>query len=235
MANLDYDGFTESVRTILKLRNQQDEAIVREIVEAAVRDLIEEFDSEIGSRTDYTLTVENVMIGDEAEVSRIILPDDCHYVRQVYLNNCLVTPINIADAKMHESDPHSGSIHAFAGRSEDGCMYIEFAELLREDICDVRVLYRVHSSDISYIPEAFKNLVLYAAMYHYRNWYTLDDPAMQSKAEAVYNKYLARMRAEQANQNTNNKRPYEVEWKKMFRFILEGSREDFYSRYTGSN
>ena len=85
MANLDYESFTESIRTVLKLRNSQDDAIVKEITQAAVRDLIEEFDSDVGSRTDFTLKVTQEQLDGVKWVSRIYLPNDALYVRQIYV------------------------------------------------------------------------------------------------------------------------------------------------------
>lgn len=241
MANLNYDDFTESVRAVLKLRNKQDDVIVKEIVEAAVRDVIEEFDSSIGSRIDYCLCIEQVDVGCDKMVSRIYLPDDAHWLVEAYVGDVLITPIDMTDKKFW-SDYNAVStritgLEAFVGRTEGcGTMYIEFAkQICVEDTVEISVIYRLHSSDINYIPEAFKTLMLSAAISHYRNWYMLDNPAAVSKAEATYKKYLSRMRSEQANQVTNNKRPYEVEWKKLFRFILEGGQNDFYSVYTGSN
>lgn len=236
MANLNYENFTESIRVVLKLRNGQDDAIVKEITEAAVRDLIEEFDSDIGSRTDFSRTISQVEIPNGPTVSRISLPEDALYLRQCYVGSSLVMPIDVIDTEQW-LDYRSNvgiltGLQAFVARDEFGKMYLQFATpiSLAEGV-PVRIDYRIHSSDITYIPEAYKNLVLYAAIYHYRNWYMLDDPAMQSKAEDNYKKYLSRMRADQANQVTNQKRPYEVEWKKMFEFVLMGSVNDLYSRY----
>lgn len=238
MANLNYDDFTESVRTVLKLRNSQDDAIVREIVEAAVRDLIEEFDSDIGSRTDYCLCVEQVDLGCGKTVSRIYLPDEAMWIIEAYIGNTLITPIDMTDKKFWEeytcASEYTGGLPAFVGRTECGQMYLEFASNITvSEGVEIAVLYRISSSDVSYIPEAYKTLMLQAAIYHYRNWYILDNPAAVSKARENYREYRAKFVAEQGNQSTNNKRPYEVEWKKIFRFILEGSKNDFYSRYTG--
>ena len=238
MANLDYESFTESIRTILKLRDSQDSAIVKEIVEASVRDLIEEFDSDIGSRTDFELTVEDVTEGSQT-FSRIYLPDDAHYVREVWVGDNLVQPIDVTDSKFW-SDYQSYLVgptilQAFIGRSEFGKLYIQFPYQLSvsSDVV-IRVDYRLHSSDITYIPEAYKNLVIYASIRHYRNWYDIDNEVAQSKAEASYNKYLARMRADIGNQVMNKKLDYEVEWKKMFRYLLEGSTNPSINiRYSG--
>ena len=225
MANLDYESFTESIRTVLKLRNSQDDAIVKEITQAAVRDLIEEFDSDVGSRTDFTLKVTQEQLDGVKWVSRIYLPNDALYVRQIYVGSTLVEPINMLDAEFWGNHSIYISnligVHAFVGRNESGKMYIQFASLLESDY--IRVDYRIHSSDITYIPEAYKNLVLYASICHYRNWYMTDDVAAQSKAKDNYREYLARMRADTANQDLNQKRPYEVEWKNMFRFVLESN------------
>ena len=236
MANLNYDSFTESIRTVLKLRNKQDDAIVREIVEAAVRDLIEEFDSDIGSRTDFTIPLSQEEREDGCKVTRMYLPEDALYVRQIYIGDVLVEPVDVIDLPFwrdyRELSTRLTGLQAFIGRTECGTMYVEFAVPFCVDDCTtIRVDYRVHSSDISYIPESHKNLALYAAIYHYRNWYMLDDPAIQSKAEENYRRYLARMVSGQGNQVTNQKRPYEVEWKKLFRFVLEGSANDISSRY----
>lgn len=235
MANLNYDSFTESVRTILKLRNAQDDAIVKEIVEACVRDIVEEFDSDIGSRTDYSLKITNVQIPDGPLVSRIYLPEDCHYVRQVEIGNTLVTPVDVTDVQFWRNYRtfvgRLTGLNGFISRDDNGNMYMELTSPITvDDRVPIIVDYRVYSSDISYIPEAYKTLVLYGAVYHYRNWYGVDAVEIQSKAEMNYNKYLSRFRSEQANQNTANKRDYEVEWKRMFRYVLESNVNDLSSR-----
>tara|TARA_R110000823_G_scaffold217636_3_gene346965 strand:+ start:1312 stop:2043 length:732 start_codon:yes stop_codon:yes gene_type:complete len=239
MANLNYEEFTESVRTILRLRNTQDDAIVKEIVQASVRDLIEEFDSGIGSRADYSLTVQQVALTTTKTVSRIYLPDDALWLIECYVGDTLITPIDMSDKKFWGDyasiSPELAGLPAFVGRTEgEGTMYIEFAgNILPSDTTEISVLYRVSSSNISYIPEAYKSLLLYASIYHYRNWYILDNPAAVSKARENYREYRAKFISDQGNQQTNQKRVYEVEWKKLFRFILEGSQNNFYSRYTG--
>jgi hypothetical protein len=236
MANLNYDSFTESVRTILKLRLGQDDAIVKEIVEASVRDLIKEWDSEIGSRIDYCLKIDQVDLGCDKTVSRIYLPDEATWVVECYVGNVLVTPIDLSDKKFWgdytvESQYISG-LNAFVGRDECGKVYLEFAApLCPPDDVPISVLYRISSSDVTYIPEAYKTLMLYTAVYHYRNWYTMDNPAAVSKAKENMRNYRAEFVAEQGNQVMNQKRPYEVEWKKMFRFVLEGSQNDLSSRF----
>lgn len=237
MANLDYDRFTESVRTVLKLRNKQDDAIVKEIVQAAVRDLIEEFDSDVGSRTDWSRSIEQVTLPDGPTVSRIYLPEDALYLREAYVGTQLVQAIDMTDVEFwyqfRDFTTSLSGLYAFIGRDEAGNMYLEFATPISvtEDTL-IRIDYRLYSSDITYIPEAYKNLVLYASIYHYRNWYMLDDVAAQSKAEDNYKKYLTRMRADTANQVNDQKRPYEVEWKKNFRFVMEGSINDLFNRNT---
>ena len=115
-------------------------------------------------------------------------------------------------------------------------MFVQFVQCINvsDEYCPrVKMIYRSNSSDVSYIPEMFKNAVLYGCIYHYRNFYTVDDPAAQSKAQQNYNNAVVRVRSGLMNQSKSQKRNYEVEWKKLQRFLLEGSNNDFYSRFTG--
>jgi len=235
--NLSYDDFTQSVRTVLKLRNKQDDAIVKEVVEATVRDLTDEFEEGIRSKLDCSLEVVNVDT-DCGTVSRIYLPDDAMYVKEIYIDNVLVTPIDARDEQFWIDYDYDviGGLQAFPYRTPDGCFFVQFVQCfnLEDGYCpQVKVLYKSNSSDVSYIPELFKTVVLYGCIYHYRNFYTVDDPAAQSKAQQNYNRERSKLRSGLMNQNKSQKRDYEVEWKKLYRFMLEGNRNDFYSRYTG--
>lgn len=242
MANLNYDSFIKSLRTVLETRNNQDDAALSEVIEAAVRELIEEFDTEIGSRTDRCPEICNVELQDGCIATRIYLSDDVMYVKEAWINGVQITPVDILDEEMWNQAGSNYSYNvgynAFIERTPDGCMYIQLTNAINIDPnCPprVKVVYGVTSSDISYIPEAYKTLIIYGAVMHYHNWFLTDQIEAVSKATQNYDKYLKRMRAQFANQIVHQKRPYEVEWKKMFRFILEGSREDFYSRGYGTN
>ena len=235
--NLDYDNFTQSIRTVLKLRKGQDDAIVQEVVEAAVRDLTEEFEDGIKCKLDCSLEVVNEET-DCGTVSRIYLPDDAMFIKELYIDEILVTPIGAVDEEFWREyqEDYIGGLQAFPYRTIDGCFYVQFAQCFNLDDgyqpC-VKMIYKSNSSDISYIPELFKNAILYGCIYHYRNFYTVDDPSAQSKAQQNYNKQLAKLRAGLMNQNKSQKRNYEVEWKKLYRYILNSNQNDFFSIYTG--
>ena len=237
MSTLDYDSFTRSLKVILKLRSNTDDVIVREIAQAATRDIVREFDPTL----DFDLSIVNETEGSN-EFSRIYLPDEALYLVQCYINSIEVVPIPISDRSFTTeferyglgNNRYTATLHV----KEDGRRYLQLIKTIAsEDLTNLNVtgVYTIYSDNVSIIPEAYRNLAIYAAVKHYRAWYTLDNPAAVSKAEQNYTKYLAELRAETSNQETHQKRPYEVEWKKMQRILIEGGTEDFYSAFSGSS
>jgi hypothetical protein len=237
LSTLDYDSFTRSLKVILKLRSNTDDVIVREIAQAATRDIVREFDPVL----DFELSVVNETEGEDNNTfSRIYLPDEALYLVQCYINSIEVVPVPVSDRSFTTeferyglgNNRYTATLH----KTDDGRKYLQLIKTFADEDLDnfnVTGTYTIYSDDVSYIPEAYRNLAIYAAVKHYRSWYTLDNPAAVSKAEQNYTKYLAELRAETSNQIPHQKRPYEVEWKKMQRILIEGSTEDFYSAYSG--
>lgn len=230
MSTLDYDSLTRSLKVILKLRSNTDDVVLREVTQAAARDIVREFDPVL----DFELSVVNEVEGSN-EFSRIYLPDEALYLVQCYINSIEVVPVPISDRSFtteferygQGNNRYTATLH----RKPDGRRFLQLIKTIAEEDLDnltVTAVYSIYTDDISYIPEAYRNLAIYAAVKHYRSWYDLDNIPAVSKAESNYMRYLADLRAEMSNEDTHQKRPYEVEWKKMQRTLLEGSAEDFF-------
>lgn len=237
MSTLDYDSFTRSLKVILKLRSNTDDTILREITQAATRDIVREFDPVI----DYELSITNETLGDN-EFSRIYLPEEALYLASCYINSIEVVPVQVADRQFVTEFERSGlgdnRYSATLHRTSDGRRYLQLIKgIASSDLANLNVtaVYTIYSDDVSYIPEAYRNLAIYAAVKHYRAWYDTDNTEAVSNAATNYRKYLSELRAENSNEDTHQKRPYEVEWKKMQRILLEGGTEDFYSAYSGAS
>jgi hypothetical protein len=235
VANLDYNSFVKDLRTVLSLRGGADEAALKVIIQATIRDVIREFNNSIGSRTDRRPFICNEEIEDGTTVTRIYLADDAVYIKSAFLNGIEIVPIDITEEEIwlqsavNLNDNTIVEIPASIQRTEDGQIFLQLIPLLTlnpESPPRAVINYAITTSDVSFIPEAFKNLIIYGCIRHYNNWYLTDQPDTQSKSDANYRDYLKMLRAELGNENTHIKRTYEIEWERLFRVTLEGNTND---------
>lgn len=231
MPNISYDKLQEDLVAVLQLDQHQEDYRLLVHLKMAVRDAIEEFVDNVGTRTTNALPIalEQDAALDE-QVTRVYMPNDCASPRQLLINGYEVRPVG-SDIyeKVTRTTIGSGGFYGKTVVREDGVSYVEVWPSITQTDALVTLTYRISSDDVGRIPEQYRNLIIYGAA---RHWYALahtDNPIMLSRMDRFYSKYLARLRSNIANQNTKQLRPYETEWLDQFQFFIDHNDRDIRS------
>jgi hypothetical protein len=230
MANIRENDFKNKVALALRLRGEEDSSLVELIIELAVKDIFRELGSDIGTRTVYDLSITNED-NSGYTFSRIYLPEDALFLRSLFINDEELICIDQREGLKQKLNITStagkfvGTIHT----SETGRLYVELTTTYTVDTVAppvISCIYRVNYKDITYIPEAYFDNLLYACVYHYRCLYEYSDLDSFKISKANYDKRLNDLRSliNNATGADKNKFPYEVLWQQNTEWLYAGNR-----------
>lgn len=223
MPNILYDTLQEELVALLSLDQGVDDYRVKTFLKMAVREVLEEFKDNIGTRTTdlISLTIETDPYSGN-DVSRIYLPNDAYIPLQILIQGYEVTPVSSAEfEKIKVSSRGTRGFHGKVVQREDGVTYVETWPTITQTNAVVNLTYRVTSEDVGKIPEHYKNVILYCVAKHWYNFVHTENPIMSSRMEKRYKESVARIRSDFANIEMAQDRPYENEWGNQFAFFID--------------
>lgn len=224
MQTLNKTKILNLAKAVLGIHAEEDDDRIEALLEFVVADIVDEFTGDIGIKTRDDLVVSYIASTDTSPAYMYItMPEDLLYPIAVWVGTTEITPQTSADflrySKVDVSTEHP--IISRPVRKEDGSYVLELypinATLANSR---VQVVYKSSSEDVTIIPYKYRRLVIYGIAKEYYLFSMLEDPAVESKFNARYEKAKGQL----ARDELNAKYPHGVQtetlnekrWKESF-------------------
>lgn len=228
--NILYSQLQDELVAVLGVGQSEEEYRIEVFLKMAVRDILDEFKDNIGTRTvrDLNITLETD-VDDGEQISRIYMPDDCWTVRQIMVEGIEIEPVDssVFEKIKRSATSGTGYVGKIAQR-EDGRVYCEVWPTISTTTYDIAVSYKIASEDVGRIPQIYKNAVVYGVASHWYNFVHTENPVMKSQMNKLYKQYIGKLRSDVNNTRDQkiNYRPFEYEWENQFLYFTDRNDRD---------